>query len=107
MGNSEQHGKISSKCEIANISPFGVWVLVAGHEYFLDHKKYPWFRDASVEAVLDVECPRPGHLRWPVLDVDLHIDSVKHPGRYPLTAASKSRSKQKAPTHKLRGTRRA
>jgi len=58
MVNSEKHGKISSKCEIANISPFGVWVLIQNKEYFLNHKQYPWFKGASVEDVLDVESPR-------------------------------------------------
>ena len=71
---------------IANISPFGVWVLVDNKEYFLDHKKYPWFKGASVEDVLAVESPRIGHLRWSSLDVDLHIDSLENPEHYPLLA---------------------
>ena len=81
MENSGKHGKISSATEIANISPFGVWVLVENREYFLDHKKYPWFKVAFVEDVLNVESPRLGHLRWPSLDVDLHVDSLEHPER--------------------------
>lgn len=86
-------GKISSGCEIANISPFGVWVLVEEQEYFLNHSQYPWFKRASVEEVLDVQSPRKGHLRWPLLDVDLHVDSLKNPERYPLTAVQTARKK--------------
>ena len=93
MKNSARHGKISSGCEIANISPFGVWVLVDGSEYFLNHKIYPWFRGAPVEEVLNVESPRKGHLRWPDLDIDLHVDALMHPERYPLTAKAKSPAK--------------
>ena len=26
------------------------------------------------------------HLHWPTLDVDLSLDSLKHPEAYPLTA---------------------
>jgi hypothetical protein len=33
-----------------------------------------------------VESPHPGHLRWPALDVDLSVDSIEHPDRYPRIA---------------------
>jgi len=82
--NLSKAGKISSECEIANISPFGVWLLFGSKEYFLDHKKYPWFKKASVDDVLNVQSPKEGHLRWPTLDIDLHVDSLEHPERYPL-----------------------
>lgn len=93
-------GKIFLGCEVANISPFGVWVLASGNEYFLDHKKFPWFKAAAVEDVLQVESPRPGHLRWPLLDVDLHLDSIESPEQFPLiarTAKDKKRSVKRNP----------
>lgn len=105
MRSSERLGKISSECEIANISPFGVWVLVRNKEYFLDHRSFPWFKGASVEQVLDVESPRIGHLRWPSLDVDLHVDSLENPERYPLAAKLTPRNKRAVPTRKTRRTR--
>ena len=71
MKNSAKPGKISLECEIANISPFGVWVLAGGREYFLDHKRFPWFKGATVADVLAIESPRKGHLRWPSLDLEL------------------------------------
>ena len=86
MRNLKRRGKISSACEVTTISPFGVWVLIGGHEYYLEHDKFPWFREASVEDVLEVESPAPDHLYWPKLDVDLHLDSLEHPERYPLVA---------------------
>ncbi len=94
MKSSGKLGKIFLGCEVANISPFGVWVLVSGHEYFLDHKKFPWFRGASVEDVLNVESPRAGHLRWPALDVDLHLDSISSPEAFPLVARTKAHNKK-------------
>lgn len=87
MKSSGRLGKISLACEIANISPFGLWVLVQGHEYFIDHKNHPWFKGAAVEDVLLVENPRTGHLRWPALDIDLHVDSLVSPDHFPLIAA--------------------
>jgi hypothetical protein len=100
--NSEKLGKISSGCEIANISPFGVWVLTNSKEYFLDHKRFPWFKGAAVEEVLEVESPRDGHLRWPSLDVDLHIDSLDYPERYPLIASATPHNKRVVRTRKTR-----
>ena len=87
-------GKILLGCEVATISPFGVWVLVSGHEYFLDHKKFPWFKGAAVEDVLNVESPRAGHLRWPALDVDLHLESINSPEQFPLVARTKRQNKK-------------
>ena len=93
MKSSGKLGNIFLGCEVANISPFGVWVLVSGHEYFLEHKKFPWFKGAAVEDVLNVESPRVGHLRWPALDVDLHIESMASPEQFPLVARRKTNNK--------------
>lgn len=84
MKNSSKIGKISSKCEVVNISPFGIWLLFGSKEYFLDHKRYPWFRGAKVEQVLNVKAVGKEHIRWPNLDIDLHLDSLENPDRYPL-----------------------
>ena len=105
MKNSEKHGKISSGCEIANVSPFGVWVLVSGREYFLDHKRFPWFKTASVEDVLNVQSPSKDHLRWPALDVDLHVESLEHPERFPLVAKRSTPKKKPMRNRKLRRVR--
>ena len=37
-----------------------------------------------MEAILRLERPQPGHLHWPDFDVDLAVDSIEHPERYPL-----------------------
>ena len=36
-----------------------------------------------MSGVLNVERPQPHHLYWPDLDIDLHLDSIDHPERYP------------------------
>lgn len=103
MKSSERLGKIFLGCEVATISPFGVWVLVSGQEYFLDHKRFPWFKDAAVQDVLNVESPRAGHLRWPALDVDLHIESLTSPEHFPLVA--KDKKKKRIVTRKTKRVR--
>ncbi len=77
-------GRNISRTEVTNISGHGVWVMVAEKEYFLPYAEYPWFRDATVAAILDVELHHGNHLRWPQLDVDLGVESLECPEKYPL-----------------------
>jgi hypothetical protein len=41
-----------------------------------------------VAAILNVERPQPHHLHWSDLDVDLTVESIEFPERYPLKAAT-------------------
>lgn len=75
-----------SQAEVTNISQHGFWVLVDGRELFLPFDEFPWFKAAAVQAIHNVERPQPEHLYWPDLDVDLTIDSIEHPKRYPMKA---------------------
>jgi hypothetical protein len=84
---SARHGKSTSGVEVANISAQGFWLLVNQHEYFVPFSLFPWFRDASIGQLLNVELPRAHHLYWPELDVDLHVDSLSHPEAYPLVSS--------------------
>ena len=77
-------GTATSDVEVTNISKHGFWMLIDGRELFLPFEDFPWFRQAAVEAILRLERPTPRHLRWPDLDVDLALDSIEHPERYPL-----------------------
>lgn len=81
---SEMPGSGTSVAEVTNISRHGFWVYLGDREIFLSFQDYPWFHDASVGAILKVERPQPYHLYWPHLDVDLSLDSIENPGRYPL-----------------------
>lgn len=76
----------SRPIEVSNISAHGVWILVDDRELFLPYEEFPWFKDATVAEILRVERPQPHHLYWPDLDVDLTIDSIEHPEKYPLRA---------------------
>jgi hypothetical protein len=83
--SSQPHGKGTSGIEVTNISAHGIWVLAHGEELFLPYDKFPWFKQGRVEAVLNVEEQAPGHYYWPDLDVDLGVDSMRDPDRYPLS----------------------
>lgn len=80
-------GTVTSAAEVTNISQHGFWLLLDGRELFLPFEEFPWFKQAPVEAILNVERPGPTHLHWPALDVDLSLDSIEHPERYPLKSS--------------------
>ena len=84
--NSEQLGKIASDVEVTNISTHGIWLLVGEREFFLSYEDFPWFKEVPIGNILQVEQPTPGHFYWPDLDVDLGIESIEHPERFPLKA---------------------
>ncbi len=81
---SARRGASTSHVEVSGISPHGIWLFLGDREVFLSFKHFPWFKDASVSAVMAVERPQPHHLYWPMLDVDLAVDSIDHPELYPL-----------------------
>ena len=77
-------GTDTSTTEVTNISMHGFWLLLDGRELFLSFDHFPWFKQATVDSILNLERPAPHHVRWPDLDVDLAVDSIEHPERYPL-----------------------
>src|SRR5262245_51326818 len=83
---SAQYGKRTSDAEILSISSNGLWLLVDDREHFLAFKAFPWFKQAPVGHVLNVQRPGPGHLYWPDLDVDIAVESIEHPERFPLVS---------------------
>lgn len=77
-------GSVTSAAEVTNISKHGFWILIDGRELFLPFDEFPWFARARLEEIRRVERPAPGHLRWPALDVDLALESIEDPERFPL-----------------------
>ena len=75
-----------STAEITNISKNGVWLLAGDRELFMAYEYFPWFKDAPVGKILNVEQPSEGHFYWPDLDIDLTVDIIEHPERFPLKA---------------------
>ena len=76
----------TSAAEILNVSPHGFWILVGEKENFLDFDRFPWFRRATLEQLFGVELLHGEHLYWADLDVDLDVDRIEHPEKYPLVA---------------------
>jgi len=85
---SLKHGKNIS-VSIENITPFGIWLFVKEKEYFLSYQDYPYFRDQTLNSIQDVQLLHDYHLYWPELDIDLEIDNLENPEKYPLNSRIK------------------
>jgi hypothetical protein len=83
---SAKLGKSTSTAEVTNVSKHGFWILLGNEELFVPFSQFPWFKDAPVSQLLNVEWPQPHHLYWPDLDVDLAVESIRHPEKFPLVS---------------------
>lgn len=81
---------------VENITPFGVWLFVKSKEYFLSYEDYPWFKDQTLSTIQTVQLLHGYHLYWPQLDVDLEIDNLEHPERYPLRYVKSPRAARRS-----------
>jgi len=86
--NSKRHGTHTSAVEVTHISGHGIWLLVNDRELFLPYEEFPWFKEAPIGKVLNVDQPTPSHFYWPDLDVDLSLETIEHPERFPLKSKS-------------------
>jgi hypothetical protein len=98
---SATRGKPISVVEVTNVSKHGFWLLLAEQERFLSFDHFPWFRDVSIGELCHVELAHPHHLHWPDLDVDVAVDSIDHPERFPLVSRARP-NKRTRPTRKKR-----
>jgi hypothetical protein len=74
--------------EFTNISGHCIWMLIDDEELALPYSEFPWFKAATIQQILNVFRPSADHLYWPDLDVDLSVESIRHPERFPLKANS-------------------
>jgi hypothetical protein len=79
-------GADTLEVEVTNVSTHGFWLLLGAEELFVPFAEFPWFKDASIAKLLHVERRQAHHLYWPDLDIDLAIDSIRHPERFPLVS---------------------
>ncbi len=84
------HELATSAVEVSVVSKQGFWLLLEDNaqneELFVPYKEFPWFKKATIEQITEVEHPSANHLYWPMLDVDLSVESIRKPGAFPLVA---------------------
>jgi hypothetical protein len=79
-------GFATSAPEVTNVSRHGFWLLLGDEEILVRFEDFPWFRQATIDALTQVDRPSPDHLYWPLLDVDLSIRSIRTPADFPLVS---------------------
>ena len=79
-------GENTSLTEVTNVSAHGLWLLSGEKELFMSYEDFPWFKNAPIGEVLNIEEPTPGHFYWPDLDVDIGLETIENPERFPLKA---------------------
>jgi len=87
-------GVAISEVEVSLASSKGFWLLLNNEELFVPYKEFPWFKQATMEQITTVEWPTPNHLFWPLLDVDLAVESIRNPSQFPLVAKPNTQFKQ-------------
>ncbi len=81
-------GTTTLGAEFINVSGHCVWMLLGDEELALPYSEFPLFKAATIQQILNVLRPTADHLFWPDLDIDLSVESVRHPGKFPLRAKS-------------------
>ena len=84
MQTSLKSNTNSTLADVLMINDRGIMISVLGQDYFLSYNRVPWMRDATINEVLDIRMSGKNAVEWPKLDVDLEIESLRHPERYPL-----------------------
>ncbi len=88
LKKSKKPGKnISANAEIQNISSHGIWILVNDQEFFMPFEEFPWFLKATIKEIYNLQLFHGHHLHWPDLDIDIDVESLKNPEKYPLKFA--------------------
>lgn len=83
-------GASTLEVEVTNVSNHGFWLLLGAEELFVPFSEFPWFKDAPIGKLTRVERPQPHHLYWPDLDIDLSVDSIRHPENFPVVARTRT-----------------
>lgn len=79
-------GTTTLAVEVTNVSRHCIWMLIDDEELALQYAEFPWFKSGTIEQVVNVKRPTADHLYWPDLDVDLSVESIRHPEKFPLRA---------------------
>jgi Protein of unknown function (DUF2442) len=71
---------------VKNLAANGFSLLLDEQELHVEFEFFPWFKSATHVQINNVVRPTPDRLRWPLLDIDLAIDSIRYPDRFPLVS---------------------
>ena len=84
METSLRNNSDAMSVNVLMINSQGLLLNVCGNDYFVSYNRLPWMKEASIRSVLNVQMCGSNAIEWPDLDVDLEIESLKHPEKYHL-----------------------
>lgn len=79
-----KHGNGILAPKVSALSVTGFVLSVDGTDFAVQYDEFPFFRGAATRDLRRVTRPSEQHLRWAALDVDLELDSLRHPAKYPM-----------------------
>ncbi len=82
-GRNTFPNNLLAQAQITSIEQDGFWLLTQEGEFFVSFERYPSFRKANVEQIFKFKSDDDAFY-WPELDIDIELDALKHPERYPL-----------------------
>lgn len=53
----------------------------------MPYQDFPWFKNQPVNVIIEVEEVSRGHFYRSKIDVDLTVEMIKHPEKFPLVAS--------------------
>ncbi len=69
----------TKSADVLMINNQGLMINVMGNDYFISYNRAPWFKDAKISDVLNVQMEGRNAIVWPTLDVDFEIESLNIP----------------------------
>ena len=82
--NSNKNTENISSVRVLSVMPTGILISVMNKDYFISFNRLPWFQDAKLSDILDVSMFGRMGIKWDKLGVELEIESLEYPEKYPL-----------------------
>ena len=82
-GANISRSDVETKSQITSVEKDGFWLLTDEGEFFVTLEQYPAFQKATIEQIFNFR----EHFEdfyWEELDIDIELDALKNPGKYPL-----------------------
>ena len=82
-GKSTSPNDLQTKSQVTSVEKDGFWLLTNAGEFFVSFEQYPAFKKATIQQIFKFR-ERFGDFHWDELDIDIELDALKYPERYPL-----------------------
>lgn len=80
------HGTATLGADVTTVSMHWFWLLLGDEELAVPFTEFRWFNKATIEQLSDVQRPTEDHLYCPQLDIDLSVEYIRKPERFPLVS---------------------